>query len=84
MRPYAYYCSPTDVANLLQMDVDFDETTNPSRSSIEDYIRAAQSRIDYTTQKSWRLNYKIDEEYGSNITDGRTLHGFGRKPTRKI
>ena len=67
MRPYAYYCNPTDVANVLQLDVDFDATTNPSRSSVEDYIRAAQSRIDYTTQKSWRLNYKIDEEYDFNI-----------------
>lgn len=80
MRPYAYYCTASDVAQILQLDIDFDATTNPSRNTVEDYIRVAQSYIDYRTQKSWRLNYKIAEEYEFNI------HGIRlqRRDTRKI
>lgn len=59
-RPYAAYCTPSDIANLLQLQSDFSSTTTPTRNTIEDYIAAAQSQIDYRTQKSWRLNQKVE------------------------
>jgi len=66
-RPYAAYCTPTDVANLLQFENDFDEVTRPLRSFVEDRIHTAQDYIDYRTRKSWRLNYREHEQHQFSI-----------------
>ena len=71
MRPYAAYCRAEDVANLLQV-ASFDDTNDPTRQTVEDSIAAAQSYIDYYTQKSWRVNYQKDEFHEFN-TAGFTL-----------
>ncbi|MDP3917303.1 MAG: hypothetical protein Q8Q42_03380 [Nanoarchaeota archaeon] len=73
-RPYAAYCTASDVANQLQLPFDFDETTNPTRNTVEDYIHQAQSIIDYKTWMSWRLNYVEDEEYQFNMAGFKLKH----------
>lgn len=82
MRPRAYYCTPSDVANLLQLDDDFDATTVPSRNTVEDYIYAAQSYIDYRTHKSWRFNVKNSEEHQFNLNGIRLLERDIQRITR--
>lgn len=71
MRAKASYCTPTDVANIMQI-ADFSSSTTPTRNSIEDYIAAAQSYIDYTTRKSWRVNY-VEEDHEAFQTSGTRL-----------
>ena len=73
-RPYAAYCTASDVKNQLQLPFDFDETTNPTRDTVEDYIHQAQSIIDYKTWMSWRLNYVEDEEYQFNMAGFKLKH----------
>ena len=61
-RPYAAYCSPEDVVDLLQIpNFEFSADTIPTRETVEDAIYAAQSLIDSRTFKSWRLNYVENE-----------------------
>jgi|TARA_R110000744_G_scaffold29982_4_gene71215 hypothetical protein len=73
-RPYAAYCSPTDVANLLQLGEDFSTTTRPTRAYVEERIHVAQSYIDYMTRKSWRINYVVEEEYEFSIVGVKLMH----------
>jgi hypothetical protein len=75
-RPYAAYCSPTDVANILQLTSDFSSSTTPSRITVENYIAAAQSRIDFYTRKSWRVNWRQNEYHEFN-TAGFKLAKIG-------
>lgn len=72
MRPYAAYCRYTDVANVLQLTSDFSSSTTPTANTVEDAIAAAQSHIEYYTQKSWRINYQTNEYHDFN-TSGTTL-----------
>lgn len=82
IRPYAYYCTATDVANLLQIDADFSSTTTPTRTTVENYIHKAQALIDYRARKSWRLNIEPEEieEYDFNYAGFK----LKRPDTREI
>lgn len=82
MRPLAAYCTPTEVANILQLKNDFTDLTMPTRASVEDVIASAQSYIDFKTKKSWRLNYKENEEHEFNISGVKLIHRFPRAITR--
>ena len=91
VRPRAAYCSTKDVFDFLQLGnvlsgynastgvttagTDFTEHTVPSKDTVERYIQAAQSQIDYRTRKSWRPNIVLNEEHNFNI--------FGFKLDRK-
>ena len=71
-RPYATYCSTADVFNFLQLNnitgtSDFTTSTVPSKASVEQYIQAAESRIDYMTRKSWRPAYVAEEYHDFNL-----------------
>ena len=68
-RPFASYCSTGDVFRFLQLGnivgggaTDFSTSTTPTKDTVESYIQAAESRIDYMTRKSWRPQY-VGEEY---------------------
>ena len=83
MRPLAAYCSTQDVFELLQLKniwstssttyTDFTSTTIPSKETVETYIEAAQSMIDYKSRKSWRPNYVVDEYHDFNINGFKLL-----------
>ncbi len=66
VRSYASYATAEDVSNVLQLGKEFDDATNPSKKTVEDYIHNAQSKIDYLTRKSWRPNIIIEEEHEFN------------------
>jgi len=77
MRPVSAYCTTKDVFNLLQLKnitdtTDFTTTTVPTKLSVEQYIEAAQSKIEFGTRKSWRLHY-VGEEYHDFNLNGFTL-----------
>jgi len=86
-RPLAAYCSTQDVFNLLQLKnvtttdgsgTDFTTSTTPTKATVEQYIEAAQSQIEYTSRKAWRPSY-IHEEYHTFNLNGFKLdrpHGF--------
>lgn len=72
MRPLNAYCTTSDVFRFLQLNnilggTDFTTTTVPSKETVEDYIIAAQSQIDFTTRKSWRPSYITDEYHQFNL-----------------
>jgi len=72
MRPLNAYCTTQDVFELLQLanvtsTSDFTTSTIPSKKSVEQYIEAAQSKIDFRTRKSWRPNYISEEYHDFNI-----------------
>ena len=72
MRPVNSYCTTADVFDLLQLKnitstTDFTASTVPSKSTVEQYIEAAQSKIDFRTRKSWRPNYITDEYHDFNL-----------------
>lgn len=72
MRPINAYCTTQDVFNLMQLNnvldtTDFSSSTVPSKASVENYIMAAQSQVDYRTRKSWRPMYVADEYHEFNI-----------------
>jgi len=72
MRPVNSYCTTQDVFDLLQLTnvtntTNFTTTTIPSKKTVEQYIEAAQSKIDFRTRKSWRLNYITDEYHDFNL-----------------
>ena len=76
MRPCNAYCTTKDVFNLLQLNnisstSDFTTTTVPSKLSVEQYIDAAQSKIEYRTRKSWRPNYIAEEYHDFNLNGFR-------------
>lgn len=82
MRPYTAYCTPTQVANLLQLKNDFTELTIPTLATVEDAIHAAESHIDFRTKKSWRLNYVENEEHDFNISGNKLVHRYPRAITK--
>jgi len=76
MRPVNSYCTTKDIFNLLQLTnisdtTDFTTTTIPSKLTVEQYIEAAQSKIDYATRKSWRPNYIAEEYHDFNLNGFR-------------
>ena len=76
MRPINSYCSTKDIFNLLQLTnisdtTDFTASTLPSKITVEQYIEAAQSKIDYATRKSWRPNYIAEEYHDFNLNGFR-------------
>ncbi len=80
-RALAAYCSTQDVFNLLQLKnvtttdgsgTDFTTSTTPTKATVEQYIEAAQSQIEYTSRKAWRPSY-IHEEYHTFNLNGFKL-----------
>jgi len=76
MRPMSAYCSTKDVFNLLQLQnitdtTDFTTTTVPSKLSVEQFIEAAQSKIEFATRKSWRPQYIAEEYHDFNLNGFR-------------
>jgi|TARA_R110000796_G_C14561820_1_gene434926 hypothetical protein len=80
-RALAAYCSTQDVFNLLQLKnvsttdgsgTDFTASTTPTKATVEQYIEAAQSQIEYTSRKAWRPSY-IHEEYHTFNLNGFKL-----------
>ena len=76
MRPTSAYCSTMDVFNLLQLKnitdtTDFTTTTVPSKLNVEQFIEAAQSKIEYATRKSWRPHYIAEEYHDFNLNGFR-------------
>ena len=76
MRPTSAYCSTKDVFNLLQLKnitdtTDFTTTTVPSKLSVEQFIEAAQSKIEYATRKAWRPHYIAEEYHDFNLNGFR-------------
>ena len=72
MRPVNSYCTTQDVFDLLQLTnvtdtTNFTAATIPSKKTVEQYIEAAQSKIDFRTRKSWRPNYITDEYHDFNL-----------------
>ena len=72
MRPYSAYCTTKDVFQLLQLGnvtgtTDFTTATTPTQSTVEQYILEAQSIVDFTTRKSWRPNYVVNEYQSFNL-----------------
>ena len=58
--------------DLLQLTnvtdtTNFTTATIPSKKTVEQYIEAAQSKIDFRTRKSWRPNYITDEYHDFNL-----------------
>jgi hypothetical protein len=82
IRPWASYCSPNDVYRFLQLKEDFTSSTVPSQETVEDYIHAAESYIDYISQKSWKLNMRLDEEYDFNIAGVKLVKRDPRRISR--
>lgn len=74
-RPYASYCTATDVSNVLQLDTAFSSSTTPTRNAVEDSIHSAQSFIDRETNKSWRLNYVANEYHEFKLTGFTPMRG---------
>ena len=76
-RPRATFCSTSDVFTFLQLGnivgtpgnpaTDFSSTTTPSKDTVEGFIQAAESRIDYMTRKSWRPAYVAEEYHDFNL-----------------
>ena len=76
MRAISTYCTTKDVFNLLQLTnisdtTDFTTSTLPSKITVEQYIEAVQSKIDYYTRKSWRPNYIAEEYHDFNLNGFR-------------
>ena len=72
MRPVNAYCTTQDVFDLLQLTnvtstTDFTTATIPTKKTVEQYIEAAQSKIDFRTRKSWRPNYMAEEYHDFNL-----------------
>ena len=72
MRPYSAYCTPQDVFRMLQLGnvtgtTDFTTSTTPTKETVEQYIMEAQSYVDFTTRKSWRPNYVVNEYQQFNL-----------------
>jgi len=80
-RQRAAYASPTDVSNLLALPNDFSATTRPSRDTVEDYIYAAQAFIDKETRKSWRMNFKEEEEHDFLRSGFRLVESYPKEIT---
>jgi len=76
MRPTSAYCSTRDVFNLLQLTnitdtTDFTTTTVPTKLTVEQFIEAAQSKIEFATRKAWRPHYIAEEYHDFNLNGFR-------------
>ena len=76
MRPINAYCSTRDVFDLLQLrnitdTTDFTTSTVPTKANVEQYIEAAQSKIEFSTRKSWRPHYIAEEYHDFNLNGFR-------------
>ena len=76
MRPINAYCSTRDVFDLLQLKnitdtTDFTTSTIPTKANVEQYIEAAQSKIEFSTRKSWRPHYIAEEYHDFNLNGFR-------------
>ena len=62
IAPYVHYTTPELVSSFLQQTTgeEFDLTTKPSETTLEDIIRRRESELDRVTQRSWRLNDSTD------------------------
>jgi len=79
MRPINMYCTTADIFDLMQLTsvlsgTDFTTTTVPSKITVENYIMAAQSQIDYKTRKSWRPIYVAAEYHDFNLNGFKPMH----------
>lgn len=79
MRPINMYCTTSDIFDLMQLSAvlsgtDFTTATVPSKSTVENYIMAAQSLIDYKTRKSWRPIYVASEYHDFNLNGFKPMH----------
>ena len=76
MRPVNAYCSTRDVFDLLQLTnitdtTDFTASTIPTKANVEQYIEAAQSKIEFASRKSWRPHYVVGEYHDFNLNGFR-------------
>ena len=76
MRPINVYCGTRDVFDLLQLTnitdtSDFTASTVPTKANVEQFIEAAQSKIEFTTRKSWRPHYVVGEYHDFNLNGFR-------------
>lgn len=83
-RPINTYCTTQDVFDLMQLKnvtntANFDTTTVPTKMTVEDYISAAESKIEYRTRKQWRLHYVADEYHEFNLNGFKPRYGNMRK-----
>jgi len=67
--PYALYTTPEKVAQFMQIRKDFDNDTNPTDLTVEDFIKRSEDRIDYLTKKSWKFNIVSAEETDPRLVD---------------
>ena len=79
MRPINTYCTTSDIFAVMQLSAvlggtDFTTSTVPTKVSVESYIMAAQSLIDYRTRKSWRPIYVAAEYHDFNLNGFRPMH----------
>ena len=79
MRPINMYCTTSDIFDVMQLSAvlggtDFTTSTVPTKTTIENYIMAAQSLIDYRTRKSWRPIYIAAEYHDFNLNGFRPMH----------
>ena len=79
MRPINMYCTTSDIFDLMQLSAvlggtDFTASTVPTKVTVENYILAAQSQIDYKTRKSWRPIYIAAEYHDFNLNGFRPMH----------
>ena len=71
-RPIAIYTTSKNVFELLQLKnvtgtTDFDDTTIPTKETVDFYINEAQAYIDMNTRKSWRPNYVVEAYLEFNL-----------------
>lgn len=55
------YCEPADVARFFEQYDDFDDSTNPTSSDVEELIWEQMEYIDRQTGHAWRPNTVVDE-----------------------
>jgi len=83
-RPINTYCTTQDVFDLMQLKNvtntdNFDTTTIPTKMTVEDYISAAEAKIEYRTRKQWRIHYVTDEYHEFNLNGFKPRYGNMRK-----
>jgi hypothetical protein len=67
--PFVEYAFADDVADYLQINKTFNESTRPTDLAVENEIRKAEDLIDYRTKKSWRFNVVSDEVLAPVLMD---------------
>ena len=83
-NPICRYTNPTRVYELLQLTGgDFTATSTPTREQVKQFIRRAESRIDFESRKSWKYNLvKYEEHEFSRF--GIRLNNFPIKKLLKL